>query len=162
MVVPTLELFAMFDFNKLPADEQQAIRDELQRRYLKRDGEDIDLAIKRHRRTLKEHDRELEHVSKMDFEKPYRWRVAPGIALRAEKALELQKKKRGELMHEIYLEILRERGHFDVARPVAKESPATVEDVQELTTKLEQAFSAIEEWKWGEGQEASPPNSSAA
>ena len=150
----------MFDFEKLPAEEQQAIRDELQRRYLAADGGDIDLAIKRHRRTLAEHDRELEHVSKMDFEKAYRWRVAPGIALRAEKALELQKKKRHELMHELYAEILRERGHLDKMRPVAKAEAATVEDVQDLTTKFAQAITEFKEWK--RGKEDSPPNSSAA
>ena len=152
----------MFDFEKLPADEQQAIRDELQRRYLACDGEDIDLAIKRYRRILAEHDRELEHVSKMDFGKPYRWRVAPGIALRAEKALELQKKKRAELMHELYVEILRERGLLKKARPAVKAADMpSAEQVQELTTQFAEAMKELEEWKSG-GQEASPPTSSAA
>lgn len=151
----------MFDFEKLPAEEQQAIRDELQRRYLELDGEDIDLAIKRYRRILAEHDRELEHVSKMDFEKPYRWRVAPGIALRAEKALELQKKKRSELMQELYREILRERGLLKKARPVQQADAPTAEQVQELTTQFAEAMKELEEWKSG-GQEASSPTSSAA
>ena len=152
----------MFDFEKLPADEQQAIRDELQRRYLELDGEDIDLAIKRYRRILAEHDRELEHVSQMDFEKPYRWRVAPGIALRAEKALELQKKKRRELIHELYVEILRERGHIGKARPAKQAADApTAEQVQELTLQFAEAMKDFAEWRSG-GQEASSPTSSAA
>ena len=150
----------MFDFEKLPADEQQAIRDELQRRYLKADGEDIDLAIKRYRRILAEHDRELEHVSKMDFGKPYRWRVAPGIALRAEKALELQKKKRNELLHEFYTDILQERGHLGAGTTTPQEAP-TQRDVEDMTAKIAEAFKALEDWK-PEGQEASPPVSSAA
>lgn len=152
----------MLDFTQLPAEEQQVIRDELQRRYLAADGEDIDLAIKRYRRILAEHDRELEHVSQMDFEKPYRWRVAPGIALRAEKALELQKKKRNELLHDLYTEIMRERGLPEKARPVAKAADMpSPEQVEELTTQFAEAMKEFKQWKSG-GQEASPPNSSAA
>lgn len=153
----------MNTFDQLPAEEQQAIRDEMERRYFALDGEDIDLAIKRYRRILAEHDRELEHVSQMDFEKPYRWRVAPGIALRAEKALELQKKRRRELYSDIFEQVMGERAGTDLpsssASPTA-EAP-TAEQVEVLTSQFAEAMKELEQWKL-EGQEASPPATSAA
>ena len=152
----------MFDLKDLPEEEQQAIQNELQWRYRNADGEDIDLAIKRYRRILAEHDRELEHVSKMDFGKPYRWRVAPGIALRAEKALEAQKKKQVELLNKLYVEILRDRGHIGQPKTATEENAPTLEKVDDLTSRFADALKQFAEWRSTGAEEGSPSATSAA
>lgn len=148
----------MRDFDSLPADEQQVVTDEALRRYRDGEGEDIDRAIMRHRKTLAQHDRELDHVATLDFEKPYRWRIAPSVALRAEKALERQHKRRAELYGEIVEQVMRERGHAKAQRA---EAPPSEETVKELSVQFEQAMKELQDWKL-EGKEASPPVTSAA
>jgi len=62
----------MFDISKLSGEEQDTIRRELNELYLKWGGEDIDRAITRDRKVLAEHERELDHVATLPFDKPYR------------------------------------------------------------------------------------------
>ena len=103
--------------SKLSADEQDAIRRELTQLYLKLGGEDIDRAITRDRKVLAEHERELDHVATLPFDKPYRWRIAPSVGLRVQKDLERQQKRKAELRAECLQHVLLERGHVAEAAP---------------------------------------------
>ncbi|MCB9893169.1 MAG: hypothetical protein H6839_01820 [Planctomycetes bacterium] len=150
----------MFDPFTLPAEEQAELRRELQELYASRGGDDIDRAIARDRKVLSEHERELDHVATLPFDKPYRWRIAPSVGLRAQKDLERQSKARSELIHECMEDLLRKRGH--VAAPKA---PAEVthggplsDQVERLNALLARAVAAVHNYEQREERmEASPP-----
>ncbi|MCB9894580.1 MAG: hypothetical protein H6839_09035 [Planctomycetes bacterium] len=154
----------MFDPSKLPAEEQDAIRRELNELYLNLGGEDIDRAIARDRKVLAEHERELDHVATLPFDKPYRWRIAPSVGLRAQKDLERQQQRKVELMQTCIEEVLLERGlisePFDSAPAKAVNEPS-LKQAEQLDAFLAEAMDALNDWKQ-ERMEASPPVESAA
>ncbi|MCB9933846.1 MAG: hypothetical protein H6841_10545 [Planctomycetes bacterium] len=156
----------MFDASKLPAAEQEAIRLQVKALYLEWGGEDIDRAIARDRKVVVEHERELDHVATLPFDKPYRWRIAPSVGLRAQKDLERQQKRRAELLAECIQQVLQDRGHLAESRPAGKavapaQPGAIAAEVQQLGAHIVEAIGALKEWK-SERAEASPELESAA
>ena len=149
----------MYDFSKLTSEEISAIKGEVDALYAERGGDDIDRAITRDRKVVAEHDRELDHVATLPFDKPYRWRIAPSVGLRAQKDLERQQKRRADLLNECAEEVLAERGQ--VVAPVhqahhTKAGAPKPAQVDQLTEFLGEAMEALNDWKQ-ERAEASPP-----
>ena len=79
----------------------KTIRDAADALYLERDGASIDKAIKRAERTLELFDRELERVGAPDAEKP-KWLISPSVALRWQRELERQQKRKDDLYKECW------------------------------------------------------------
>jgi hypothetical protein len=148
----------MFDLSSVPAAEQDAVRREIHALYLQCGGEDIDRAISRDRKVVAEHERELDHVATLPFDKPYRWRIAPSVGLRAQKDMERQQKRRAELLALCFEDVLKKRGH---AQPKAALEVAPIDgahggQVDQLSAFIGEAVEALNEWKQ-ERTEASPP-----
>lgn len=156
--------------SKLPADEQDAIRQEINALYLKWGGDDIDRAINRDRKVVAEHERELDHVATLPFEKPYRWRIAPSVGLRAQKDLERQQKRRAELLNECLQRVMLERGHVATSAPETStngnpgQTPGTgmVWQVDQLNAFIGEAMEALNDWKQQQTEESPPVEAAVA
>ncbi len=145
----------MLDWSRLPDDERAKVREQAESLYQKRGGVDIDRAIARDRKVLELHERELEHVATLPFDQHYRWRIAPSVALRAQKDLERQQARRAELFEYCMKEVLR-----DLQPEGESQDTPTAQDVQVLTAQFAQAMDELR--KWQEGEEAPPPVQDAA
>ncbi|MCB9893964.1 MAG: hypothetical protein H6839_05940 [Planctomycetes bacterium] len=159
----------MIDPFSLPADEQETLRNRVRELFAQWGGEDVDRAIARDRKVLAEHERELDHVATLPFEKPYRWRIAPSVGLRAQKDLERQQKRRAELLHMCMQDAMRELGHIKPApevthgAPIAGTQGAVGDQVEQLSALLARAVEAVQKYEeQQERAEASPPVETAA
>lgn len=145
----------MLELSRLPDDERAKVREQAESLYQKRGGVDIDRAIARDRKVLELHERELEHVATLPFDQHYRWRIAPSVALRAQKDLERQQARREELFAECAREVLQ-----GMEPEVEAEEAVTAREVQQFTVQFAEAMDEVR--KWQEGKEAPPPVPSAA
>jgi hypothetical protein len=76
-----------------------AISESAQKLYIERGGAAIDAAVKRAEKTLALYDKELDALSERDEDK-HRWKISPSVALRWERELERQQKRRLELLNQ--------------------------------------------------------------
>ena len=149
----------MFDLASLPADQQEGVRREVHAMYLECGGDDIDRAVARDRKVLREHERELEYVATLPFDKHYRWRIAPSVGLRAQKDLERQQKRRNELrlecLQHIQAQSAQGSGPGEAEVDAALVQPMA-QQVEHLNTFITNAMEALDEWN-AERSEASRP-----
>jgi len=85
------------------SDQQQllkTIQEATDALYAESGGFSIDAAIARAQKTLELYDRELDAVSSSD--EKHRWKISPSVALRWERELERQQKRREDLRAECH------------------------------------------------------------
>lgn len=154
----------MIDISNLPAEERAMVRERAESIYQECGGRDIDRAINRDRKVLELHERELEHVSTLPFDQHYRWRIAPSVALRAQKDLERQQARRKELLDGCTNYVLhRLKPVAPAVEADSTEAPPSAEQVEQFAEQFSEVMREVLKWQEPrEGQEAPPPDTHAA